>query len=106
MQPAPPQRPGEPEQAGMSEQAASYAVLGTDIEGIGAAVARHWGLDSVLHLIHRMPLATPPRAIDNDDDMLPAVASCAPTRPSTPLPCPQRAGIRPCDAWPSVTRGP
>ncbi len=78
MQPAPPQRPGEPEQAGMSEQAASFAVLGTDIEGIGAAVARHWGLDdSVLHLIHRMPLATPPRAIDNDDDMLRAVASCA-----------------------------
>ena len=78
MQPAPPLRPGEPEQPGMSEQAASFAVLGTDIEGIGAAVARHWGLDdSVLHLIRRMPLATPPRTVDNDDDMLRAVASCA-----------------------------
>ena len=78
MQPAPAPRPGEPEEAGMSELAASYAVLGTDIEGIGAAVARHWGLDdTVLHLIRRMPQATPPRSIDNDDDMLRAVASCA-----------------------------
>ena len=77
MQPAPPVRPGEPEEPGMSEQAASYAVLGADIEAIGAAVARHWGLDdSVLHLIRPMPLATSPRSIDNDDDMLRAVASC------------------------------
>ena len=78
MQSAPPLSPGEPEQAGMSEQAASYAVLGSDIEGIGAAVARHWGLDeAVLHLIRRLPLATPPRSIDNDADLLRAVASCA-----------------------------
>ena len=69
---------GEAGDAGMSEQAASYAVLGTDIESIGAAVARHWGLDDeALHLIRRMPLATPPRSIDNDGDMLRAVASCA-----------------------------
>jgi len=69
---------GEAEDNGMSEQAASYAVLGADIEGIGAAVARHWGLDdTVLHMIRRMPLTTPPRSIDNDDDMLRAVASCA-----------------------------
>ena len=62
----------------MNEQAASYAVLGTDIEGMGAAVARHWGLDdAVLHLIRRMPLTTQPRTIDNADDMLRAVASCA-----------------------------
>ena len=78
MQSAPPLQAGEPEQAGMSEQAASRAVLGTDIEGIGTAVARHWGLDDgVLHLIRRMPLATQPRTVDNDDDMLRAVASCA-----------------------------
>ncbi|MBN8490960.1 MAG: HDOD domain-containing protein [Burkholderiales bacterium] len=78
MQPAPPELPGEAEQPGMSEQAASFAVLGADIEGLGAAVARYWGLDdSVLHLIRRMPLATLPRSIDNDDDMLRAVASCA-----------------------------
>jgi non-specific serine/threonine protein kinase len=78
MQSAPPLRDGEPEQAGMNEQAASYAVLGTDIEGIGAAVARHWGLDdAVLHLIRRLPVTTQPRSIDNDDAMLRAVASCA-----------------------------
>jgi HD-like signal output (HDOD) protein len=78
MRPTPRLRPGESEVSGMSEQAASYAVLGTSIEGIGAAVARHWGLDdAVLHLICRLPLATQPRSIDNDDDMLRAVASCA-----------------------------
>ena len=31
----------------------------------------------MLHLIRRMPLATQPRTVDNDDDMLRAVASCA-----------------------------
>jgi non-specific serine/threonine protein kinase len=78
MQPAPPEQPDEPADAGMSEQAASYAVLGADIEAIGAAVARHWGLDdSVLHLVRRLPLTTTPRAIDHDEDMLRAVSSCA-----------------------------
>jgi non-specific serine/threonine protein kinase len=92
MKPAPPLRAGEPDQAGMSEQEASHAVLGTDIEGIGAAVARHWGLDdAVLHLIRRMPLATQPRTIDNDDDMLRAVASCANEAiDATALPAPRR----------------
>jgi len=77
MQSAPPQQPGEPAEPGMSEQLASFAVLGADIEAIGTTVARHWGLDdSVLHLIRRLPLATAPRSIDNDADMLRAVASC------------------------------
>lgn len=78
MQPAMPEQPGGTEEAGMSEQAASYAVLGADIEAIGAAVARHWGLDDgVLHLIRRLPLATSPRSVDHDDDVLRTVASCA-----------------------------
>jgi HD-like signal output (HDOD) protein len=78
MLPAPAARSGEPDEPGMSEQAASYAVLGADIEAIGAAVARFWGLDdTVLHLIRRMPLGTPPRSVDNDDDMLRTVASCS-----------------------------
>lgn len=77
MQPAPATRVGDADDPGMSEQAASYAVLGADIEAIGAAVARHWGLgESVLHLLRRLPLSTPPRSVDNDDDMLRAVASC------------------------------
>jgi HD-like signal output (HDOD) protein len=95
MQPAPGPRPGEAEDTGMSEQAASYAVLGADIEAIGAAVARHWGLDdAVLHLIRRMPMTTSPRAIDNDDDMLRAVASCANEAvDALSLPEARRAGV-------------
>ncbi len=77
MQSAPTPRPGEADEPGMSEQTASYAVLGADIESIGTTVARHWGLDdTVLHLIRRLPLATAPRSIDNDEDLLRAVASC------------------------------
>lgn len=78
MQPAPPTREGESEEPGMSEEGAAFAVLGTDIETIGAAVARHWGLDdAVLHMIRHHPLATPVRSVESDDDMLRTVASCA-----------------------------
>ncbi|MDO9093942.1 MAG: HDOD domain-containing protein [Rubrivivax sp.] len=78
MQAVPSSREGEPDEAGMAEEAAAYAVLGTDIEAIGAAVARHWGLDdSVLAMIRRMPTATPVRSLDSDDDLLRGVASCA-----------------------------
>ena len=78
MRPAPPENPGDAEEPGMSEQAASYAVLGADIDALGAAVLRHWGLDeAVLHMARRLPMATTPRAIEHDDDMLRAVASCA-----------------------------
>ena len=78
VQPEPAARKDGSHDAGMTEQAASCAVLGVELEGFAIAVARHWGLDeTVLHLVRRMPLATPPRTIDNDDDMLRAVASCA-----------------------------
>ena len=78
MQPAPPPREGEPEEPGMSEEGASFAVLGADIEAIGAAVARQWGLeDDVLAMIRRHPLATLVRTSDSDDELLRAVASCA-----------------------------
>lgn len=78
MQPAPPAREGEPEDPGMSEESASLAVLGADIEAIGAAVARHWGLDeSVLAMVRRIPASTPVHAVDGDDEMLRLVASCA-----------------------------
>ncbi len=66
------------DEPGMSEEAAAYAVLGVDTEALGAAVARHWGLDdSVLHMIRRLPLSTAVRDPDTDDDMLRVVASCA-----------------------------
>jgi non-specific serine/threonine protein kinase len=78
MLPAPAAKEGEPEEPGMSEEAAAYAVLGADIESIGAAVARHWGLDeAVLAMIRRHPVATPVRTPDGDDDLLRTVASCA-----------------------------
>ncbi len=78
MLPAPAVREGEPEEPGMDEASAAFAVLGADIEAIGAAVARHWGLDdSVLALIRRLPAATPVRSADSDDDVLRTLASCA-----------------------------
>ncbi len=78
MQSAPSPREGEPEEPGMSEEAAAFAVLGADIDAIGQAVARHWGFDeAMLKLIQRLPLATPVRTPDGDDDLLRATASCA-----------------------------
>jgi hypothetical protein len=41
-------REGEPEEPGMSEEAAAFAVLGADIDAIGQAVARHWGFDEAM----------------------------------------------------------
>jgi non-specific serine/threonine protein kinase len=77
MQPAPSTREGEPEEPGMSEEGAAFAVLGIDIEAIGTAVARHWGLDdAVLHMVRRQPMATAPHSVASDDDLLRAVASC------------------------------
>ena len=78
MQPAPSPREGEPEDPGMSEEGAAFAVLGTDIEAIGGAVARHWGLDDgVLAMVRRQPATTSPHAPDNDDELLRLLASCA-----------------------------
>lgn len=56
----------QPTPPAMSEQAAAYAVLGCDLDALGAAVARHWGLgDELLHMIRRQPLegaVHPPRS--------------------------------------------
>jgi non-specific serine/threonine protein kinase len=74
--PEPSAKPGEPDEPGMSEETAAFAVLGADIESLGAAVARHWGMDdSVLHMIRRLPVNAPVRSADSDEDMLRAVAS-------------------------------
>lgn len=78
MMPVPAEEAGRADEPGMSEEAAAYAVLGVDIEQMGSAVARHWGLDdSVLHMIHRCPVGAPVRNPDTDDDMLRLTASCA-----------------------------
>jgi non-specific serine/threonine protein kinase len=78
MQSLPPEEPGEPEQPGMTEEAASYAVLGIATETLGAAVARHWGLnDEVLHMIRRLSVTSPVRHADSDLDALRVAASAA-----------------------------
>ena len=78
MLPAPPARAGEPEDPGMSEEGASFAVLGVDVDALGAAVGRHWTLeDPVLHLMRRVPLSAPVHHADSDDDLLRLTASCA-----------------------------
>jgi HD-like signal output (HDOD) protein len=78
MQPAPAPREGEPDEPGMSEEVAAHAVLGADIEAIGAAVARYWGLDdTVLGMIRRHSQGAPVHSAETDDDMLRDVASCA-----------------------------
>ncbi len=65
-------------QPGMSESAASLAVLGVDIDALGTAVARHWALgDEVLHMAHRLPTDRPVLTPDGDADMLRIVASAA-----------------------------
>ena len=77
-QPASSTREGEPDEPGMTEEGASFAVLGANVEAIGLAVARSWGLhDSLLVLIRRLPISTPVRTLDSDDDVLRALASCA-----------------------------
>jgi non-specific serine/threonine protein kinase len=53
-------------------------VLGIDIEALGAAVARHWGLgEEMLHMIRRLPKDLPVRMPDNDSDVLRITASAA-----------------------------
>lgn len=77
MQPAPADD-GGPSQRGMSEQDASFAVLGVDTEALGVAVARHWGLaEEVIHMMRRLPLTRPVRKADGDADLLRIAASAA-----------------------------
>ena len=70
--------PGAPDQPGLSEEAAAYAVLGVDIESLGAAVARDWGLgDDVMHMARRLPPDAPVRKPDADGEVLRLTASAA-----------------------------
>jgi non-specific serine/threonine protein kinase len=81
MRPVPPPadaEPGTPEQPGMSEAGASYAVLGVDVESLGAAVARHWGLgEDVQHMIRPLPRDRGVRTPEGDPDTLRTAASAA-----------------------------
>ena len=78
--PPPPTTPGPAaaEHAGLSQEAASFAVLGVDYESFGGIVARHWGMgDDVLHMIRRLAPTQPVRKPDSDADLLRIVASAA-----------------------------
>ena len=75
---APDASPGAPPRPGWSESEASFAVLGIDIEALGAAVARHWGLgEEMLHMIRCLPKDRPVRAAESDSDTLRITASAA-----------------------------
>jgi eukaryotic-like serine/threonine-protein kinase len=77
MQPAP-SAETQREEPGMSAEAASFAVLGVDIEAIGAAVARQMGFDDDLQqMIRRIPDDGSLRPGGNDAELLRATASCA-----------------------------
>lgn len=61
----------QPNPPGLSEQAAAYAVLGCDLDALGAAVARHWGLgDELLQMIRRQPLSAPVHGARSDADTI------------------------------------
>ncbi len=78
MQHVPPTEPGLAFQPGLSESAASFGVLGMNIEMLGAMVAKHWNLgDDVQHMMHRLPLGRPVRAPEADIDWLRVAASAA-----------------------------
>ena len=78
MAPVAAQKAGEPDEQGMSAEAASFAVLGIDIDALGSAVMHHWGLDdSVQQMVHRAPPSGPIHTPTSDVDMLRLVASCA-----------------------------
>ncbi|MDB5818220.1 MAG: hypothetical protein JWQ11_1860, partial [Rhizobacter sp.] len=63
--------------AGMSQDAASYAVMGIDIDTLALAVVKQWGMnEDVIHMVRRLPLDRPVRAADSDADLLRAAASC------------------------------
>ena len=68
----------QPNPPALSEQAAAYAVLGCDLDALGAAVARHWGLgDELLQMIRRQPLDAAVHPARTDVDTLRLTCSLA-----------------------------
>lgn len=78
MAPQPGAGPDGADAPGMSEQAAAFAVLGTDIEALAGAAARQWGLtEDVILMTRRLPVERPVRSVELDRDLLRATASAA-----------------------------
>ncbi len=70
--------PPSPSVTALGEQAAAQAVLGADLESMGTAVARWWGLDeAALLLMRRWPTAAAARPGESDADIFREVASAA-----------------------------
>lgn len=68
----------QPNPRGMAEQASAYAVLGCDLESLGLAVARHWGLGEELqHMMRRQPQEAPVRHGEGDAEILRLTCSLA-----------------------------
>jgi len=68
----------QPNPPALSEQAAAYAVLGCDLDALGAAVARHWGLgDELLHMIRRQAPGATVHASRSDADIIRLTCSLA-----------------------------
>jgi len=78
MKPTPSLQAGAPDEPGMGEAAASFAVLGVDLAAIGQAIGHHWGLDEqVLRMVERQPADAPVRFHGSDVELLRLTASCA-----------------------------
>jgi non-specific serine/threonine protein kinase len=78
MQSAEATTPGGQAEPGMTAEAASYAVLGIDVEALGVAVVKHWGLDETVQaMIRRLPPGAAVHHPENDNDILRVTASCA-----------------------------
>lgn len=76
--PPPPEEPDQEQDPGMSEQAASYAVLGLDLDTIGTEVARYCGLsEATVASLRRVPPTAPVHPPQSDDEALRLTASCA-----------------------------
>ena len=64
--------------SGMTEEEATFAVLGAEPALFGHAVAPQWGLgDEIQHMMRRVPADAPVRKPDADADVLRLVASAA-----------------------------
>src|SRR5574337_839660 len=78
MMPAPVDNTDAVQSREMTEQGASFAVLGLDIDALGAAVGQHLGLDeSALAMIRRPSFARHPRGGESDNVLLQLSAGCA-----------------------------
>lgn len=78
MQPQPPAKEGEPITPGLTEEGASNAVLGVDLQSLAMAVAKHWGLDDGMQaLMQPLPRDRTVRSPDDVAGWLRLVASCA-----------------------------